>query len=166
MTPYSYTPTKDRKNRPSCWIRVNDLGTQGGGLNEGIVLVKHEQKGHILWVEKRLDGKTIEGGIAMHEIEVMERLAEFKHPYIVQIKDWYIDPERKLGSIFMEYCDLGSMDALIKRHIQAGRRPIGEHYIWRWFTQLSQALAFCHFGPDYNDPKEFMAWNTIFHRGE
>lgn len=81
------------------------------------------------------------------------------------MEDWYLDLTAKTGSIVMEYCITGSVDRLIKRHKEAGMRLIDEHFVWKWGTQIADALLYCHYGMEPYDEKKREEWNTIFHRG-
>jgi NIMA (never in mitosis gene a)-related kinase len=96
----------------------------------------------------------------------MKQLRSVDQDYIVWLEDYFIDYARREASIIMEFCNAGSMDKLILRHMQAGRRKIGESYIWAWFVQLAEALVWCHYGPEKGDGRRRGVWDMIYHRGK
>jgi NIMA (never in mitosis gene a)-related kinase len=149
--------------RSSRWVTKIEKGTNGGGLNGGINIVADRETGKA-YVEKVFPAEGISNGYAKREIDVMMQLRG--HSSIIYIEDYFIDYHKRRGSVVMEYCTMGSLDKLISRHRNANMRPIGEHYIWKWFIQIASALQYCHYGPYPRDPREVAKWNPVFHRGE
>lgn len=156
----SYIPSRRNNDR---WDTKIEKGQNGGGLNGGINIVADRNTGKA-YVEKVFPAEGIRKGYALRELEIMYQLRG--HQSIVRLEDYYIDFQRRKGTIVMEYCTMGSMDRLISRHIKADYRPIGEHHIWQWFMQIASAMQYCHYGPYPTDPREVEKWNPVFHRGE
>jgi NIMA (never in mitosis gene a)-related kinase len=150
------------ETRSSRWETKIEKGRNGGGLNGGINVVADRRTGKA-YIEKLIPANLVSGGYAKKEIEVMKQLRG--HDFIVQIVDYYLNHAKKEASIVMEFCTMGSLEKLIERHRKANMRPIGEHYIWKWFMQITCALCYCHYGPSPKDPAEMAKWNPIFHRG-
>ncbi|ORY18056.1 kinase-like domain-containing protein [Clohesyomyces aquaticus] len=69
-----------------------------------------------------------------------------QHRNIVNIFDAFIIPRKMSVSIYLEYCKIGSLSALIERHAVV-QRPLPEHFMWHTFQQIASALEFCHYGP-------------------
>jgi len=155
--------SKTRDTRSSRWVTKIEKGSNGGGLNGGINIVADRQTGKA-YVEKVFPAAGFRNGLAQREVEIMMQLRG--HQSIIYLEDAYLDHRRMRGSVVMEYCTMGSLDKLIDRHRNANKRPIGEHYLWKWFIQIASALQYCHFGPYPRDPKEVAKWNPVFHRGE
>lgn len=126
----------------------------------GIVKVFDKRTGQIV-IEKRMKAEDIKKGLSRREVDT---LLQLRHcPYITKILDCYINPRQLEGSIFLEYCRLGTLADLVVKHRNA-RTPIGEHYIWTWGTQLAEALSYCFNGPHPNDPRVRAKWNYTIHR--
>lgn len=162
MAPYGGRPPHDHTQRADRWVFKKELGNQNGGMNSGICIVADYRTGKA-FIEKRIERQFISNGYAWREIQTLKQLRG--HAHIVSIEDYFIDSAKMVGSIFMEYCSLGSLDRLIERHEGAGYRPIGEHLIWNFSIHIADALAFCHYGPNPHDIEKRTRWNTVFHRG-
>jgi serine/threonine protein kinase len=165
--------------------KVLDSGGRGaqavGGCNEGVFLVRHLASGK-LRVHKRIPAKS-----PMLEREVL-LLHVLRHQNVVGFVDACIT-ERQM-SLYMEYCDMGSVQGLIKRYVhhnthclaQAGfqrgqqqqlspsRASIPEAFIWHVLHSLASALQYIHHGIAGNDRREppklrdHIDWPQIIHR--
>jgi NIMA (never in mitosis gene a)-related kinase len=144
-------------NRPDKYKVIQKLGEKAGGWNGGIVLVSHRGTGE-LRVEKKLNPKWIREGRADQERDTLERLRDSAS--VTTLLDSYISHSRVEGSLFLEYCDGGSMYDLIKRH-QAAELRIPERAIWEIFLSLAQAIQYCHLGA--NKPPYSSRWKPILH---
>ena len=70
-------------------------------------------------------------------------LRDLNHPNIVRYYDRCIDKKNLKIYIIMEYCPQGDLQQLIKK-CQKTRESISEEFIWKIFSQLVDALYFCH----------------------
>ncbi|KAF2730544.1 kinase-like protein, partial [Polyplosphaeria fusca] len=131
-----------------------------GGMNAGISIVRDAETGKIS-IEKRFGRAEIEARIADNEIKALLHLKG--HTHIPKMVDYFFDPFRMQGAIYLEYCKFGGMDQLIERHAMQ-RRTICEHHIWKWFIQLADALTLCHYGPNPQDLQARANWNWVIHR--
>ncbi|KAF2006258.1 kinase-like protein, partial [Amniculicola lignicola CBS 123094] len=127
-----------------------------GGMNGGIDLVIHRATDR-LCIEKHSTQKDVVTGYARNEIECLRQVGH--HPHINTLVDCWIDYEEQKASIYLEYCVYGSLAKRIRRHIKGNRR-FNEVIIWNWWYQLTDALSYCHHGPD---PENQTDWNWILH---
>ena len=113
-----------------------------GGCNAGILVVRQRASGKRC-VEKRFVPEHVRAGLARHEITVLLRM---DHKNIVKIVDYYIGPRTTTASMFLEYCNAGSIGTLIVAHAQS-RTHIRETMVRNLFRQICKALEYCHCGP-------------------
>ncbi|PSN67785.1 kinase-like protein [Corynespora cassiicola Philippines] len=133
---------------------VYDLGRGNGMCNDGILVVRNRHT-KTLCVEKKFFLEHVVEGLIDHEAYIQSGL---DHPNIVELFEYKVNLCG--GSIFLEYCDLGTLHDLILGHANEVER-IGEYFIWKIFTQLADAVTYCHYGPD---PKNDRNWRMILHR--
>lgn len=140
----------------------------GGGLNEGINIVKSRKSGNSL-VQKKLPIDYEDG---LREILFLNVL---KHPNIITYIDAYIPLGRSSTgpSLYLEYCELGTLQDLIKTYLmQNDRYPkkaqayIPERFIWHVLESMASALLYIHHGQSSDkyhaiSPKN---WPSIVHR--
>lgn len=65
-------------------------------------------------------------------------------------------PDPMHGTVFFEYCPLGDLMEWKEERFDAKNfKPVPESFLWRFFVQMSQALAFLHneLGPRRNERK-------------
>lgn len=119
-------------------------------------------------LEKKLPARLIRSGAAQFEITMLSRL---RHPNIVRYLDAYIDMQHKLdspsASIYMEYCNRGSLaDEIGKRNKEA--RRFEEKEIWDIFGQLVKALAYIQYGLSdaifHPEEAKDRSWIGLVHR--
>lgn len=92
-------------------LKVIDGGDGAvGGLNQGVYLLRRKEDRGIC-VEKKIDGKE---KLLRREIHILHHL---KHPNVVEFVSAFITPPPRKASLYMEFCDLGSLDGLIKRWV-------------------------------------------------
>lgn len=113
-----------------------------GGCNSGILFVRHRASGKRC-VEKRFVPEHVRAGLARHEIAVLGRM---DHKNIVKMVDYYISPRNTTASMFLEYCNAGSIGTLIVAHARS-RTHISESMVRNMFRQMSKALEYCQHGP-------------------
>lgn len=153
-----------------CVEKVLDPGAKVGALNLGVFLVRHRTTGK-LQVQKKIPfSQDLE-----REILVLQVL---RHPYVVGFVDAFItnDTFPPQLSLYMEYCDLGSMQDLIKRYVKHNGTSHGspaylpEVFILHSLHSLASALQYLHHGIEVNDrrdppvPRSITEWPTILHR--
>ncbi|KAF2711142.1 kinase-like protein [Pleomassaria siparia CBS 279.74] len=163
----------------------------GGVSNNGIHVVK------LVGTEEALLCKSLEQGHGNSEAWLLNRL--YGHPnipavygYIPGIKPdepeadpW--DPitttsldvpqSQTFDRVFMEFCEQGSLENLIKRYQERRSLRIPESFIWKVLESLAEALRFCHTGENVIDddagPSPFedlpfanyaFEWDPIIHR--
>lgn len=111
------------------------------------------------------------------EILLLEVL---RHQSVVGFVDACItDTVPRQMSLYMEYCDLGSLQKMIKRytdhnnaryHKQQHPLHVPEAFIWHVLHSLASALQYLHYGIAGNDrrdppcPKSLTEWPPILHR--
>jgi serine/threonine protein kinase len=93
-----------------------------------------------------------------YEAEMIKKLEG--HPNIVQL--FKHSPPNKL---YLEYCDGGSMDDIIRRYREA-EVPIPEAFIWEVFVAMIRAIGYMHLGIAVDDPTltPVKGWIPIIHR--
>lgn len=138
-----------------------------GMCNAGIYLAARHPDGYIC-LEKKLLPEQIMTGAAKFEISTLRRL---KHVNIVKYLDGYIDTEHGLhrasASLYMEYCNWGSLADEIARRVQEGRW-FEEKEIVEIFSQLVNAVVYIQIGLSdaINHPDEARnkSWVGVVHR--
>jgi len=85
----------------------------------------------------------VHAGLARHEVAVLRQM---DHKNIVEMVDYYFNPRNMTASMFIEYCNAGSIGTLIVAHARS-RTHISESMVRNAFRQMSKALEYCHCGP-------------------
>jgi len=127
--------------------KIADIGSgKGFGDHSGSF-------GRVCKVRRRSDGKVLvwkEMAYAkMGEKEKQQLVAEvnilqnLSHPHIVRYHDRIIDKQNAKIYIIMECCEKGDLAQLVRK-CRKGQEHIAEDVIWKFFTQLLQALHACH----------------------
>lgn len=143
-----------------------------GGMNEGVYVVKsrHTNKKYI---EKRLTASFVASGMARREVRAMSRC--IGQATIIQLK--YNDLSYHgygYGSIFMQYCELGSLDGLISRYRRKGKHLGDEGFLWKVFWDIAVALCYLNTGVSTREISSYAEagnsvrrkenWDRIYHR--
>ncbi|KAI9709813.1 MAG: hypothetical protein M1812_007605 [Candelaria pacifica] len=142
------------------WESGQDDGPGKGALNAGVYLVRRKKDGKVC-VEKRIPPRKE----LIREIHYLRRL---HHPNICEYVDAFISKQPPTASLYMEYCDLGTMDGVIdqyRKHAREQRKRIPEAFIWKTFFQIADALQYIHQGIDSTtDPSTpIKDWIPILH---
>lgn len=140
---------------------------QQGLCNAGICLVSRHPDGYIC-LEKKLLPAWIKNGAAKNEINILRKL---RHVNIVKYLDAYIDTEHGLhrasASLYMEYCNGGSLADEIARRVKEGRW-FEEKEILEIFSQLVNAVAYIQTGisdaVNYPEEARNTSWVGVVHR--
>ncbi|MCJ1367456.1 hypothetical protein MMC16_006589 [Acarospora aff. strigata] len=154
-------------------LRTLDDGKSGhtavsGNMNDGVFLVKRRTDG-LICVQKRVPATSKD---LLNEIRILQRLY---HPNVCRYIDGFIseeDPPPLRASLYMEYCDLGSMETLLEKYRKRRRSTriqeyMPEGFIWKAFLELSSALRYIHHGIKAGDPpipKPTYEWPRVLHR--
>ena len=114
-----------------------------GAFHAGVYIVKrrsHNRK----CVEKRFRAKEILSEAAKFEISVVRDL---NHKHVTEYIDSFVDVSgtNPRASLYLEYCDLGTLaDTLQRRRTE--KKPLKEWGVWDLLIQLTNAVAYCHYG--------------------
>lgn len=125
-----------------------------GLCNGGILLVRNRETGKKL-IEKKIEGDAVRAARATDEIEILKQLRNGR--YITELISSYIDSDLRYASLWLEYCELGNLDDLIRRHAPE-RDPVYERFLWKVFQQIAEAVRYCHYGNGSG------RWHKIVHR--
>lgn len=136
-----------------------------GACNGGVFVVRNRKSG------KRCVHKKIP---SQHK-SVLEReillLQVLRHPNIVGYVDAFITEHHpvRLG-LYMEYCDLGSLQNLLDSYCSHYPAFVPESFVWHILHSLTSALQYLHHGihaTDHRDPPkpcDRRVWPIILHR--
>lgn len=100
----------------------------------------------------------------------IDQLRQLSHPNICRFIDGFVARSSTPGgldeaSLYMDLCDLGSLDGLIKRYkLQVPLPIVEESFVWHVFHGLLKALAYIHFGVTDECQKATPGWSMILHR--
>jgi serine/threonine protein kinase len=145
-----------------------------GGCNVGVLLVRSKRSGKT-YIEKRMKPRDIDKGRAERELRALIQCKGF--PSIVRIREYDLNHSRDgYGSLFMQYCELGSLDGMIKQYGTRDKYLSDEGFLWKVFWDV--AIAFCHMytgRSDYTirkyaaegrriEGRDDEDWNCIVHR--
>ncbi|PVH89134.1 kinase-like protein [Cadophora sp. DSE1049] len=151
---------------------IDDGGGGLGAMNSGVFVVRI--KGHTrLSVEKRFKQDGLDLGYK--ETEMLHRL---KHGSLSFYTAGFIDRKLGMGSVYVEFCDRGSMDDVFdkynKRNIWAREndKPLNrvpEGFLWHILIGLVDGMAYLANGRSYVDPsvldtKPADDWIPVVHR--
>jgi serine/threonine protein kinase len=128
----------------SDFVPVRDLSAgDQGAMNNGIVLVKH-RKGYKA-IEKRFHPDMIRSGWAANEVHALSRC---NNTYICQYFGADLEYHKYgYGSLFMERCELGSLETVIKNFLRYDQ-VIPEGFLWEVLYDISLAIAYIQSGDD------------------
>jgi NIMA (never in mitosis gene a)-related kinase len=136
-----------------------------GGMNGGVFVVRMNGLSNRLFVEKRFKKKDMDMG--KKEIEMLERV---KHASLTFYTMSFIMQDLSDASLYVEFCDRGSLEELIKAYIKrSDQRPkpnVPEAFAWHALVGLCDGLAYLQTGSSHFR-KNFAAdpnWTPILHR--
>ncbi|KAF1834130.1 kinase-like protein [Decorospora gaudefroyi] len=145
----------------------------GGTQNSGVYVVLHRTT-NTTCIEKRVAAKQNGAESVEHEIRTMKQVKG--HPNIVSILEYDTDDiDTTYASIYMQHCELGSLDSLIGRFAQRDLYLEDEGFLWKVLWDVSLALCYLWTGHDYEDTRQRAlqgqcvdgreaGWNAIIHR--
>ncbi|MCJ1419707.1 hypothetical protein MMC32_006063 [Xylographa parallela] len=125
------------------FIIIKQLSVTEGCFNAGIFKVKDQECDNVC-IEKRFKPKDIVRGIFHNEARILRRLY---HPNVVEYIHAFVADtgHRPSASIYMEMCDLGSLNDLMERYAREGR-GFCEDFVWSVFHQMANALGYIQYG--------------------
>ena len=113
-----------------------------GDFNGGIFKVLQRSTGRIC-LEKRFQAQHVVQGIARKEMLILRSL---RHRNVSEYIDAFEMPRPiPRASIYMDYCDEGSLDDTLTqfKNIEVG---LGEEFIWSVFVELANAVGYLQHG--------------------
>ncbi|KAF9737076.1 hypothetical protein PMIN06_001835 [Paraphaeosphaeria minitans] len=141
---------------------------QDGGFNQGILLVKHRRTA-ALYIEKRISPRAIRTGHAAREACALRTC---HHPHIISLVFADLNAAGYgFGSIYMSYCELGSLDGLLSRLARRSTFP-PEGFLWKMLFDMATALCYLQTGLKSSSLAQrgqpvsgcATAWDKILHR--
>jgi serine/threonine protein kinase len=144
----------------------------GGNNNLGILVVRHNRT-YKTFIEKRIRPSATTRGDIQREIRIMQQVRS--HPNIVSIADFDLNYKTLgYGSLFMQHCSLGSLDALIGRYRRREKHVSDEGFLWKVLWDLCIGLAYIWTGQESLTVRRIAAagdivprkprWEQIIHR--
>ncbi|KAH7117721.1 kinase-like domain-containing protein [Dendryphion nanum] len=148
-------------NFPSVYKVLRSLGHGGGGMNDGILIVRNRQTNEVQ-VEKKLDRKLMARDERYNEIGILIALDRngLGHKNITRMLSFLAKPQLSFASVWIEYCDLGSMSGMIN-HYRCRQEWVAPEFAWHILNSLARAVNYCHYGP--LDGSRRHNWNMIIH---
>ncbi|KAJ3416636.1 G2-specific serine/threonine protein kinase [Chytridiales sp. JEL 0842] len=120
------------------------LDVIGSGSFGIIRKVRRKSDGMVL-ARKEIDYSKMSDKEKRQLVAEVNILRELRHPNIVRYYERFVDREKCMIYIIMEYCEGGDLAAVIKQCKKENKR-IPEDIIWNLTTQLLMALQECHHG--------------------
>lgn len=142
---------------------LEKLDVTQGDYNGGIFKVRLNRSREVC-IEKRFKPEHIQQGVALREMNILRAL---DHPNITEYYHAFIEDQPRLrASLFMEICDLGSLNDILTKYRER-RQVIGESFVWSAFIQLANAIGYIQYGVDNacsgrERPKR--GWRKVIHR--
>lgn len=135
-----------------------DLGILGEGGNGEVHLVRSKTNSELMAC-KILKSKHSLG-------QEMQILAEIlpSNDRIIQFRKFLVTPLST--QVYYDYCDGGDLNALTQNYF-SHKSPIPESFIWHCYLELSEAVAFIHYGYNRHVPKNAPSlpeWRAVIHR--
>jgi serine/threonine protein kinase len=137
-----------------------------GGMNGGVFVVRMKGLHSRIFIEKRF--KPTDVSFAQKEIKMLKRVC---HSSLTFYTAAFIKPDLKDASLYVEFCDRGSLQDMIKeyvKHYDDRPRPcVPEAFLWHAFIGLCDGLAYLQGGDSfYRKPNAIVRpdWEPILHR--
>ncbi|MCJ1282369.1 hypothetical protein MMC26_001692 [Xylographa opegraphella] len=160
---YALRPRVARQPLRQRFIPIKKLSVTNGVFNAGILKVQDLERNKVC-IEKRFKPQDVLRGIFDNETHILGRLyhrhvVEYIHAFVV-----HTGP-RPSASIYMELCDLGSLNDMMEKYAREGR-GFCEDFVWSVFHQMACALGYIQYGindvtkgTEYRNPD----WAMIIH---
>lgn len=96
-----------------------------------------------------------------YEVRVLQGLLP-AHDRIIRLRDWFSGP--KSTQMYFDFFDGGDLEQLSYQYYRR-RARFPESFLWHVFLQLTEAVAFIHYGYDVRRGRKQPAkWQRIIHR--
>ena len=160
--PFGRPPIADRP-LDDTFVRLKRVSIREGHFNAGIIKVQCRLDSNV-YIEKRLRPEDIQTGNAIEEITLMRSL---KHRNIAEYIHAFVDRYSHVpsASIYMAFCELGSLDDCLEKYHVAGR-GVDEGFVWSTFVQLANAIGYIQYGIEDTTAGDLRVpgWRKIVHR--
>ncbi|MCJ1393275.1 hypothetical protein MMC18_006147 [Xylographa bjoerkii] len=125
------------------FIVIKQLTVTEGCFNAGIFKVNDLSRKNVC-IEKRFKAKDILNGIFDTEASLLRRC---QHRNVVEYIHAFVEDAgfKSTASIYMELCDLGSLNDLMERYARE-ERGFCEEFVWSVFRQMANALGYIQYG--------------------
>ena len=167
---------RDLKRTPICYdksirdqyfeVHAIDTGDGSiGGMNGGVFVVAMKGLKDRVFIEKRV--KPVDVSFGKKEIEMLHRL---NHSALCNfLAGFILEDTNPQASLYMEFCDRGSLEGLIKSY--SAKRMNGEGifipegFVWHALVGLADGLAYLECGNSiWNNSQPVPNWIPILHR--
>lgn len=137
-----------------------------GAMNGGVFVVRMKGLHSRIYIEKRFTSGMVPH--AQQEIKMIRRLC---HSSLTFYTAAFIKPNLKDASLYVEFCDRGSLSDLIQEYIKhyndKPRLCVPEAFLWHAFIGLCDGLAYLQGGDSFYrkpDARIRTGWEPILHR--
>ena len=172
MNHWKRTPIDYKRNNRDQYTKIWDIDPGDGsigGMNGGVFVVSMKGLPNRIFIEKRFKPGDVSFG--KQEIEMMHRV---RHPALANFVAGFIleNSNPPQASLYIEFCDRGSLSELIKTFADRLKRGdieaiVPEGFVWHALTGLADGLAYLQTGVSHwrkrgarSDPK----WIPVLHR--
>ncbi|MCJ1403217.1 hypothetical protein MMC11_006440 [Xylographa trunciseda] len=125
------------------FVIIKQISVTNGTFNAGIFKAKDLERNNIC-IEKRYKPNDIMDGIFDTEVDILRRcyhrnVVDYIHAFVMD------DNPRPCASIYIELCELGSLNDLMEKYAREGR-GFCEDFVWSAFRQMANALGYIQYG--------------------
>ena len=134
------------------------LGLLGEGGNGQVHLVREKTSSELMACKILKSKNSLD-----QEVHILADVLP-SHDRILQFRKFLVTP--LTTQVYYDYCDGGDLDAFTANYL-SHRFPIPESFIWHCFLELSEAVAFLHYGYNRHVPERTppsTEWRTVIHR--
>lgn len=135
-----------------------DLGLLGEGGNGEVHLVKRKTNSELMACKILKSKNSLD-----QEMQILAQILPF-NDRIIQFRKFLVTPFST--QVYYDYCDGGDLNALTQNYL-SHNFPIPESFIWHCYLQLSEAVAFIHYGYNRQVPQKtpsITEWRAVIHR--
>lgn len=135
-----------------------DLGLLGEGGNGEVHLVRRKRNSELMAC------KILKSKYALQqETQILAEILP-SNDRIIRFQKFVVTPFST--QVYYDYCNGGDLDAL-KQNYFSHNFPLPECFIWHCYLQLSEAVAFIHYGYNRHVPQKTPSsseWRAVIHR--
>lgn len=134
------------------------LGLIGEGGNGQVHLVREKTSSELMACKILKSKKSLD-----HEVRILADVLP-SNDRILQFRKFLVTA--LTAQVYYDYCDGGDLDAFTANYL-SHNSPIPESFIWHCFLELSEAVAFLHYGYNRHEPKRTPSsteWTAVLHR--